>query len=70
MNTSETDTEYWPDLPEKWDYAVQLAPAPDGQFGGALELTYDAIVKCRIVVTRLGTDQSLARRQAQQYAER
>lgn len=70
MDTVEMGSEHWPNLPEKWDYAIQLAPAPDGQFGGALELKYDAILKCRIVLARLGTDQTIAHRQARQRAER
>jgi len=69
MNTLETGSEHWPDLPEKWDYFIQLAPAPDGQFGGALELKYDAILKCRIVLAHLGNDQIEAHRYARKRAE-
>lgn len=70
MASLEIGSEYWPDLPEKWDYAIQLTLAPDGQFGGSLELKYDAILKCRIVLARLGTDHAVAHRQAKQRAER
>jgi len=70
MHTIETGSENWPELPEKWDYAIQLSTAPDGQFGGAMELKYDAILKCRIVMAHLGTDVSVAHRQARQRAER
>jgi hypothetical protein len=70
MDTLEIGSEQWPNLPEKWDYVIQLTPAPDGQFGGALELTYDAILKCRIVLAHLGTDQIVAHRHVRQRAER
>lgn len=62
-------SENWPDLPEKWDYLVQLTPAPDGQFGGVLELKYDSLLRCRIVLARLGIDQALAHRHAKERAE-
>ena len=70
MNDVETHEAHWPDLPERWRYSIQLDLNADGQYGGAIELKYDGVLKCRMAVTHLGRDKSEALQHARERAER
>ncbi len=46
----------WPDLPERWRCAIELNATDDGHYGSTLELRLDGVLKCRMVMTRVGRD--------------
>lgn len=49
-----------PALPDGWSITLDLVPDASGELGGVAELSEDGVLRCRMVLTRYGTDRASA----------
>jgi len=52
--------EHCPALPAGWTFHLKLEPDADGEYGGEAELWEGPSLRCRMLLTRYGTDRSAA----------